>query len=364
MRLLVLRFSSMGDVALLTPVLHALASEHTNLSITLVTRKVYEPFFYNIPGVEVIGVNVERDYRGITGLYRLYRELRKLGPYNHGIDVHGSLRSRILKFFFRLKPGLEFASIVKGRREKHQQTRRSNKVLTPISHMVERYMHVFERAGFSALPERGPWINPDTHSRQLAKEFLLANQLTRRNNLWIGIAPFAGHTPKMWPLEYVRDLLKIIATRMDATVFLYGGGKKEVSILEEMHSEFSNTVLVAGKLNLEGEMALFLRMHLVLAMDSFNMHLAALLGVNLLSIWGSTHPYSGFGPYGKDESSIIQVPVDQLTCRPCSIFGNRGCYRGDLACMYWIKPEQVFTRIEQSLQLSHENQTNSGAPNV
>ena len=212
-------------------------------------------------------------------------------------------------------------------------------------------MRVFDRAGAYINPDddRGPWINPDTHCRAQAKQFLLAEKLGVRSNYWIGIAPFAGHAQKTWPLKHMRELLDLIRVRLDATVFLFGGGPKEVSVLKQLSEEFPNTVLVAGKLSLEGEMALFLKMHLVLAMDSFNMHLAALLGVPLLSIWGATHPYSGFGPYGRSESSIIQISPAQLSCRPCSIFGNKPCYRGDLACLNWITPEMVLQRIQETL---------------
>ncbi len=347
MRLLVIRFSAMGDVALLAPVLSALESRHSALTITLVTRRAFEPFFHAIPGVEVVGVNLE-DYRGITGIYRLFKELMALGPYDFGIDVHASLRSRLLKAFFKSK-GLSFATIVKGRREKRLHTRRKNKILEPLPHVVDRYMHVFERAGFSAETGAGPWINPDTRSRQLAKDYLTSEGLNRKENYWIGIAPFAGHEPKMWPLLHMKELLHLIREKMDATLFLFGGGKREVEELERLREDDPRTHVVAGKLNLEGEMGLVLKLDIMLAMDSFNMHMAALLGIPLLSIWGATHPYSGFGPYGRGESSVIQVPVEKLSCRPCSIFGDRSCFRGDLACLNWISAGEVYDRLASAL---------------
>ncbi|MCB1304792.1 MAG: heptosyltransferase, partial [Leptospiraceae bacterium] len=104
MHLLILRFSAMGDVALLVPVLSALAGQYSSIRMTLVTRRAFEPFFFNIPGVEVIGVDLKLpQYRGLRGIYRLYRELKTLGPYDHGIDVHGSTRSRLLRLLFRLQ---------------------------------------------------------------------------------------------------------------------------------------------------------------------------------------------------------------------------------------------------------------------
>jgi ADP-heptose:LPS heptosyltransferase len=350
MRFLVLRFGNMGDVALLAPVLHALARKYSAISITLVTRKAFEPFFFNIPGVEVIGVDFDYEYRGLYGLYRLYRQLRKLGPYTHGADLQSTYRSRILRFLFRLLTSLRFARIVKGQREKRLHIRRRDKVLEPLPHVVERYMHVFERAGISAEPDQGPWINPDTGSRALAKEFLLGNEIkTKKRQPWIGIAPFASYQQKTWPIVHTHELLSLIQRNLNARVFLFGGGEDEIKKLRGLHAQFDNTVLVAGNLSLDGEIALLLRMDVMIAMDAFNMHLAALLGKRVLSIWGATHPYSGFGPYGADPDTIIQIAPDDLSCRPCSITGSRPCFRGDLACLNWITARNVFEKLKYEL---------------
>ncbi|MBI3395584.1 MAG: glycosyltransferase family 9 protein, partial [Spirochaetia bacterium] len=241
--------------------------------------------------------------------------------------------------------GRRFATIMKGRREKREQTRRKDKVLTPLPHMVERYMHVFKRAGFSADSGAGPWMNPDTRSRQLARDYLNGLGLKKKENYWIGIAPFAGHGPKMWPLEKMRELLEMMRRGLDVTVFLFGGGSREIAELEKLRTAFPDAHIVAGKLTLEGEIGLMMKLDLMIAMDSFNMHMGALLAVPILSIWGATHPYSGFGPYGQDERSIVQIPVEKLPCRPCSVFGNKKCFRGDLACLNWITPKEVYDRL-------------------
>ncbi len=349
MRLLVLRFTKLGDVALLAPVLDALARDYSNLHVILVTRKEFEAFFHNIPGVEVIGVDLDREYRGLYGLYRLYRELLKLGPYTHGIDLQATFRSRFLKFFLGFS-GIKFASIVKGQREKRLHTRPRNKILKPLPHVIERYMHVFERAGLHAKPAgSGPFINPDTQCRALAKEFRLRSNTENKRNTWIGIAPFAGTPQKTWPPVHTHELLSLIHRNMNATVFLFGGGEKEIRRLREMRAKFPNTVLVAGELPLEGEMALILKMDIMISMDAFNMHLAALLGKKVLSIWGATHYFSGFGPYGQPENTIIEVAPKDLSCRPCSITGDRACRRGDLACLNWITARQVYTKLQMEL---------------
>jgi ADP-heptose:LPS heptosyltransferase len=82
------------------------------------------------------------------------------------------------------------------------------------------------------------------------------------------------------------------------------------------------------------------------------MHLAALSGIPVASIWGATHPDAGFGPWGQGEEAVLQIPTDVLTCRPCSVFGNKPCWRGDLACMNDISVDAVAERVKEILSLA------------
>ena len=105
--------------------------------------------------------------------------------------------------------------------------------------------------------------------------------------------------------------------------------------------------ILAGKLNLDEELALMSRLDLMIAMDSSNMHMAALTGTKVISIWGGTDPLTGFGAWMQPEDYSIRIPVDELTCRPCTIYGKGECRRGDFACMNWLTPEMVFRKIEK-----------------
>jgi ADP-heptose:LPS heptosyltransferase len=132
MNLLVMRFSAMGDVALLAPALIAIAANYPNVQITLVTRGNFTPFFYNIPNVNVIGINLKK-YKGIIGIWKFYKELEKLGPYDKIIDLHSSLRSRAFSFIYKFRKIPTF-TINKGRKEKKEQIRRKNKILKNPAH--------------------------------------------------------------------------------------------------------------------------------------------------------------------------------------------------------------------------------------
>ena len=98
------------------------------------------------------------------------------------------------------------------------------------------------------------------------------------------------------------------------------------------------------------EIALMNYLDLMICVDSSNMHLAALTGTNLLSIWGGTHPYAGFGPYGYPKENVLQISREELPCRPCSVYGKATCHLGDFACLTRITVEQVSQRAEELMR--------------
>lgn len=83
----------------------------------------------------------------------------------------------------------------------------------------------------------------------------------------------------------------------------------------------------------------------MISMDSSNMHMAALSGTKVISIWGGTDPLTGFGAWQQPDEYSIRIPVEELTCRPCTVYGKGTCRRGDFACMEWLTPEMVFEKL-------------------
>ncbi|MBE7410759.1 MAG: glycosyltransferase family 9 protein [Leptospiraceae bacterium] len=348
MNVLVARFSAMGDVALLTPALIAVAAKYPTLQITLVTRGNYTPFFYNIPNVHVLGINLKK-YRGFLGLWRLFKDLKKLGPYTKFIDLHSSLRTKIFKFFFKLH-GVSTYTIVKGRREKHLQTRRKNKLMTRLPHTVDRYLNVFAKAGFPATPRKGPWINVDSESKLFASDYFKSIGIGKKDTMWIGFAPFAGHKLKEWPHYKSKNLIQLIKSEFNAKIFLFGS-KEEKSILLELIGDTPDCYIVSGgKLGIKGEIGIMEKLDVMVGMDSSNVHIMALLKKPVIGLYGTTHPMSGFGPYAQEDVGVLQI--ENLPCRPCSIFGDTECYRKDFACMELIDPMDVIRRIKLILNIN------------
>lgn len=347
MNLLVIRFSAMGDVALLTPALIAVVAKYPNVQINLITRGNFSPFFFNIPNVHVTGLNLKK-YRGLAGMWNLYKNIAQLGPFDKVLDLHGSIRSSLLSWIFKWK-GVPIYKINKGRKEKYQQIRKKNKILEPLPHTVERYLKVFELAGFPAPIRKGPWINVDTDSKIFASEFFKQNQIKKTDDLWIGLAPFAGHKLKEWPEYKSANLIKLILKEFNSKIFLFGS-KDEEEKLKILIGDNQNCYIVSGgKMGIRGEIGIMEKLDLLVGMDSSNVHIMALLRKPVIGIFGTTHPYSGFGPFSQEDVGVVQV---DLPCRPCSIYGNVSCYRKDFACMELIDPTDIIKRIRLILNLN------------
>ncbi|GAB3016476.1 glycosyltransferase family 9 protein [Spirosoma pulveris] len=348
--LLLLRFSAMGDVALLAPVVQAFTQRYPDAIITLVTRAKFAVFFEQLPGVRVIGADFDGRHKGLPGLFQLVSELRQIASFDVVIDAHQNLRSAVLKRLFQLA-GVPSFTINKGRAEKNALTRKANKIRRKLLHSVDRYAQVFTAAGFDLEPAKSFAFTPAS-TADVELDAFLKRHAVSTDTPWLGIAPFAQHTQKMWPFEFFAPLLAQLYYNQPITLFLLGGGVEEIARLETLQHQFPQAVLVAGQLSLAAELSLISRLTGMLCMDSGNMHLAALSGVPVVSIWGSTHPDAGFGPWGQGEEAILQISPDVLPCRPCSVFGNKPCFRGDLACLNWISVDMVANKVQQLLERS------------
>jgi ADP-heptose:LPS heptosyltransferase len=342
-RVLVIRFSAMGDVALLVPVLRSFVATHGDVEVTIVTRPKFAPMFYDMERVVVFPADVDYTYTGFFGMRDLFKKLMRKGGYEVVIDAHDHLRTMILRTFFRLF-GHYVVVFDKGRPEKKALTRKDNKATTPLIHTVERYRRAFEKAGFDFPIVSGPYLALSDAIQSASGWFGYKKSVENRK--WIGIAPFAAHRSKIWPLENYSALMEQILRKADVSFFMFGGGDKEIAFFETLRKQFpKNCEVIAGQLKLRQEVSLMQHLDIMLCVDSSNMHLAALAGVPLVSIWGGTHPDAGFGPFRAGEDSVLQIDRAELPCRPCSVYGKETCYVGGFPCLTRISVEQVADQI-------------------
>ena len=328
---LVIRLSSLGDVAIAIPVLYSVAKNHPDDHFLFLTQSAWQSLFIDKPAnLTNFPVFTKDRHKGLRGIFRL---LRDLSPFIHAkkvkvADLHGVIRSVIIDYYFRIR-GNKVAVIDKGRKEKQELVRQKNKILRPLKTSFDRYREVFEKLGYdSSLCFTG--LFPDIPSKEQIR---------------IGIAPFAKHKGKNYPLELMEKVVCLLSELPDIQIVLWGA-KEESNLLDNWAEKYPNTTSVAGKTSLQEELYLMNQMDLMLSMDSANMHLASLVNTPVISVWGATHPYAGFYGFNQDYSNIIQ---QDLPCRPCSIFGNKACYRKDYACLMKITPEMIVEKIITTL---------------
>jgi ADP-heptose:LPS heptosyltransferase len=336
MSLLVIRTSSMGDVIMTLPLLRSFAASFPGEELIFATKKPFDSFVRDIPGVRVFLSDHHGRHRGFIGLVHVWRDLRSQYKITAVADLHDVIRSKILRLLFRLG-GCRVAVIDKQRFARRKLVR--GRLTGSLRHTVERYGDVFSRAGYPVDIVPGPWIRPSETAKEKAVSFTAG-----RIRPLVGVAPLARHRLKMWPADKMAEMLRMMTSRMECTLLLFGSPDESKSI-DDLAALVPGAIPMAGRISLDEEIALISQLDLMIAMDSSNMHLAAMLGVDTVSIWGATHPRAGFSAWGMPEGNQVQIPDTELTCRPCTIYGKGECRRGDLACLEWLTPEMVLRKI-------------------
>ncbi len=341
MHLLILRFSAIGDVALTIPVLLQFRNQYPEIQLTMVAPKMYRPLIEPL-GIGFVETHFKKKHKGIPGLTRLYRKIHKEIKPDMVIDLHSVLRTHILQTFFRLR-GTPFFQLDKGRDEKTLLTLKKNKTLKQLPHTTERYAQVFADAGF---PIKFDPKDPPFPAYKHAEATEFANGFV--NESLVGIAPFAGFPGKTWPLQKISKLIDSLLYQK-ITVVLFGG-PGDIPKLETLKGNKEQIIIMAGRFDFAGEVVFMQSMKAMISMDSSNMHLATLAGIPVVSVWGATHSFAGFGPLGKNYHLQAEISTDKLECRPCSVFGDKPCFRKDYACLNELSGETVFQKVQLALR--------------
>ena len=319
-RILAYRFSAFGDVAMTVPVFREFLEQNKDVEVIFVSRKNFADLFDDVPNLQFHGVDFDQ-YKGVMGIRRLGREILKFYKPDYVADFHDVIRTKLIDSIAK-RHGYKVFRINKGKEEKEHLTDVWNLNKIQLKRTVERYADILRSMGYP-----------------LELSQALRSRVSERKG--IGFAPFAQHKGKMLPIEKSYELVKHLAR--DNKIYFFGGGKEESDILLRWETEIPNTQSLAGKLSLKEELDIIAGLKLMICMDSANMHLASLMGTRCVSIWGATHPYAGFLGYGQSLEDVVQVK--DLTCRPCSVFGDKECYRGDYACLEELHVQQILDKI-------------------
>jgi ADP-heptose:LPS heptosyltransferase len=337
----VIRLSAMGDVAMTVPVIRAFIEQYPKVKITMVSRPFFKPFFSGIPNLTFFEIDLKIRHKGFFGLLRLFSDLKQL-EIDAVADLHNVLRSQIIRNLFALS-GKKVAFTDKGRNDKKALTRAEDKVFKPVRSMIERHVETFKKLGFSV-----DLSNPNFPEKAILSDKILNISEEKNKYKWIGIAPFAQYESKVYPKDLMQTVITTLAKNNDYKTFLFGGNK-EIEILNAFAANKNNVVTIAGKLSFEEELQLISNLDVMLSMDSGNAHIAAMLGVNVITLWGATHPFAGFSPFNQPFENAVVSDRNKFPKLPTSVYGNK-TVKGYQDAMRTILPETVVEKITTSLQ--------------
>ena len=230
----------------------------------------------------------------------------------------------------------------KAEKRKKALVRAENKIFKPLKTMAARHAETFNTLGFP--------VNLALHlpfdKKNLSDSVMAFTGL--KTTKWIGIAPFAQYITKVYPPDLMKEVIRLLAEHTDYTLFLFGGGEKERLLLEEMKPSSARVKIVIGALSFEEELLLIQQLDLMLSMDSGNAHIAAMYQVPTLTLWGHTHPYAGFAPFGQPEANSITSDRKKYPLLPTSVYGNK-TVAGYEEVMRTILPQQIVSKIKETI---------------
>ena len=318
------------------PVLYSFAKRYPMHQLTLLSRENAAPLFSYAPeNIHFLGINLNK-YSGVVGLTELYHELQAM-HFDGVADFHDVLRTKYLRLAFHAG-GVPTASIDKGRSDRRALTRKHDKKAEQLTDSFERYALVLAELGYPFEIHFQSIFS--TQRPALPAEITKVTGLREGN--WVGIAPFAQHEGKIYPLDLMEQVIALLDSRRDMHIFLFGAGEKEKEWCLKCQNKFSNVLSLVGSFHLEKELLLMSHLDAMVSMDSANMHLASLVNTPVVSLWGATHPYAGFAGLQPKGSIILQKSLD---CRPCSIFGTKPCFKSNYECLRAITPQEVVDAI-------------------
>ena len=343
--ILIIRFSALGSVAMTVPVVDSLARQYPDVRITMLSRPYARPLFEYMPqNVGFMEADLKNEYYGVKGLNALYRRLTAKN-FTAVADLHSVLRSDYLRMRFNIDR-FRVAHIDKNRSARKALVSHADKQLVQLPSLFSCYADVFARLGYpvkldftTLFPAGGGDMG------RLPEAF---NVPKAGGEEWIGIAPFAANTGKIYPLPMMEEVIRGIAGRHPGCrLFLFGEGPDEVAALDSLSRRFDNCVNASALLGgIGGELILLSHLDVVVTMDNSIMHMASIAGAPVVSVWGATHPCAGF--MGRRPIPAHRVHA-VMPCRPCSIYGNKPCLRGDCMCMKGIPPSEIIDRVEMVL---------------
>ena len=322
-KFLIIRFSSIGDIVLTTPVIRCLREQVPESEIHFLTKKAFSPVIRDNP-------NIDHIHLLDNSMYSLMRQLRK-EQFDHIIDLHRNLRSfRVKNRLHRMSYSVDKLNFARFLMINFKINRLPNK------HVVDRYMETLKI--FDVVND-GKGLEYHIPSEDEIDISVLPPAF---QDGYIAFVIGAQHATKQMPAEMsIRICLKL-----DLPVILLGGKREEI-LGREIDSQTGDHVLNScGQYNINQSASLLRQSRLVITHDTGLMHIAAAFRKKILSVWGHTIPEFGMYPYLPNAASRI-FQVDGLSCRPCTRTGKEKCPKGHFRCMNDIDESQIINSARE-----------------
>lgn len=317
-KILIIRFSSIGDIVLTTPIVRCVKKRFPNAELHFVTKEVFKPILIHNP-------NIDKVHTFKHDVAELYDEL-KSENFSLIIDLHKNLRS------LRLKKQLNALSVSfkKLNFEKILAVRLKLKNVLPNIHIVERY---FESLAPLGIQNDGKGLDYFIGEEEKINAVHLFFEGTETK--FIALVIGGSYYTKKIPL----NKLKEICTNSKLPIVLMGG-KEDKTVAEELQKQFPNLINACGNFSINQSASIIQQAEWVITSDTGLMHIAAAYNKKIISVWGNTIPEFGMQPYKPNAENKI-LEVKNLSCRPCSKLGYHKCPKGHFKCMNDIDFEFV-----------------------
>ena len=340
MRVLITCFSSISNVAAIVPQLYGLVNDYPEHEFIVLSRSFLNPLFNKLPRVTFVGANIRGKHRTIIGVYQLFKQLKAMKP-DVVLDMQRSWRTKLIARLFTLF-GTKTLQISFIRKEQKHLIKRGANKYHQISTIFDRQARLYAKIKLKVNDDFHKLYEPSIEQITKIKELY-----GERNGHWIGIAPFSIARGKTLPLRKMKNIIAHFDKQPNTKIFLFGAGEMENELLSDWQSLYNNVYAVHTSLKLDDELVLMNCLDVMLCMDSANMHLASLMAVPVVSVWGATHPYSGF--LGWKQSMDNCVGVD-FSCRPCTAHSDKKCKYGDYRCLESLHSSKIIEVIEKVLK--------------
>ena len=318
-KILIIRFSSIGDIVLTTPVIRCIKEQKPEIEIHYLTKKTFKGILENNPYLTKIH-SIEKEVKEIA------EELKKEN-FDFVIDLHNNIRSLQTKRII----GKRSSSFKKLNFKKWLLVNFKINNMPPI-HIVDRYLQAAASLGIINDNKGLDYFIPEKDEVNISS-LPLSHQTD-----YIGFVIGAKHFTKQLPTEKIISICK----KLNHPIVVLGGKEDIENALEIEKAVGTNIYNACGKYNLNQSASIVKQAKKIISHDTGLMHIAAAFKKEIISVWGNTVPAFGFTPYLPDAKSKM-VEVKNLSCRPCSKIGYDKCPKGHFKCMQEIDEQEIIS---------------------